>query len=44
MQHDLFFHIQYDSTRQDNNYNRLWKIRILFDQLQDTYAIFYNSS
>jgi hypothetical protein len=28
----------------DNKYDRFWKMRILFDQLNDKYAKFYSSS
>jgi len=28
--------------KNDSNYDRLWKMRTLFDQLSDTYAKFYD--
>jgi len=53
MKHDRFLHIlrflyfsdiMNQPNKNDNNYDRFWKMRTLFDQLNDSYAKFYSQS
>jgi len=40
----LHFNNMNQPDNNDNNCNRLWKMRTLSDQLKDAYAKFYNTS
>jgi len=52
MKHDQFYYIlkflyfskKMNQLNKNDNYDKLWKMRTLYDQLSDTYAKFYNPS